>query len=162
MSALLKEPKAKLGEKLQKLHKYGIIDYIAASSKPTVGFLRERPPNDDFVLHPDIYDHRKKNHKNQTNTVIDLIKNEVCKASYILNYFDQESEPCGQCNICIKKENSKDTIDQTLSDLCAKNTTVSWLMNLTGYTEEEINKFINKAENEGNIVIDGHWIQTKK
>ena len=161
MSALLKEPSVKLEQKLQSLHKYGIVDYISASSKPTITYLRERPPNDDFTLHPDIYGHRKKSHKNQTRAVIDLIKNEECKTSYILNHFDQDSEPCGQCNVCIKSKQSKKKIDQTLLDLCAQKTTVSWLMNLTGHEEEQINSFINKAENEDAIVIDGQWIQKK-
>ena len=161
MSALLKEPSVKLGKKLQKLHEYGIIDYIQASSKPTIGFLRERPPNDDFTLHPDIYGHRKKSHKNLTSAVLGLIENEECKAAYILDYFDQKSEPCGQCNICIQKEHSKDHIDQMLLELCSKKTTVAWLMNLTGYSEKDINSFINQAENEDLISIEGQWIQKK-
>ena len=161
MSNLLKEPSVKLGQKLQKLHTLGIVDYISASSKPTICFLRERPPNDDFTMHPDIYGNRKKKHKDQTNALIDLIKNEGCKARYVLNYFDQESSPCGQCNSCLEKMPSNDKRDETLFELCAQKTTVSWLMNRTGYSEKEINTFINKAENEEIIVIDGQWIQIK-
>lgn len=161
MSALLKETSVKLNQKLQKLHEYGIIDYIAASSKPTIGFLRERPPNDDFTLHSDLYNQRKKIHKKQTNAVIALIENEECKAASILDYFDQENRPCGQCNICIQKEHSNENIDQKLLELCSQKTTVSWLMNLTGYCEKDINGFINKAENEDLISIEGQWIHTK-
>lgn len=159
ISIFLKESKEGIHKKLNDLQKLGIIDYIPYSKEPSITFLIHRPPNDDFVMHPEIYGKRKRNNINQNKAVQNLITGSDCNSKFVLDYFDQISKDCGNCNHCIHK--AKKT-EKKLLELCQQKTTVAWLMNLTGMSENSINKFVNAAENEELIEIQGRWIQKKQ
>ena len=158
ISAFLNTDKKNLHEKLGNLQKLGIIDYIPYSNQPSISFLLERPPNDAFAMHPEIYGKRKRNHIKQNKAVQQLITGSSCNAKFILEYFDQLSEACGNCNHCTHNKQKPKVSEKELLELCRNKTTVSWLMNLTGMPESNINKFVNDAQNEELIQIDGRWI----
>jgi ATP-dependent DNA helicase RecQ len=158
ISAFLNTDKKNLHEKLGNLQKLGIIDYIPYSNQPSISFLLERPPNDAFAMHPEIYGKRKRNHIKQNKAVQQLITGSSCNAKFILEYFDQLSEVCGNCNHCTHNKQKTKVSEKELLELCRNKTTVSWLMNLTGMPESNINKFVNDAQNEELIQIDGRWI----
>ena len=159
ISSALKENKTTIESKLKKLHEMGIIDFIPASSRPTVSFLRERPPHDDFLMHPEIYSQRKKNYQHQLKAIQDLIKGQKCNSKFILEYFDQISENCGICNHCTQKALPKKNHSKMLLELCTQKTTVSWLMNLTGLSENVVNDFVNQSQNEDLISVKDKWLQ---
>jgi len=46
-----------------------------------------------------------------------------------------------------------------LLEYCKEKTTASWLMNRTGLSENSIIDFINHAQNEELIELNGLWIQ---
>ena len=52
-------------------------------------------------------------------------------------------------------------IDENLLAHCTNETTVAWLMNLSGLSENRINTFINNSQNEELIHINGRRIQKK-
>lgn len=161
ISGILKKDKTSIQKKLIQLQQLGIVDFIPATSKPTLSFLKERPPNDDFLMHPDIYGKRKNNYLEQVQAVIKLLKGTECNAISILNYFGQKTNSCGHCNHCNHEKQIIKKIDQKLLAHCEKNTTVAWLMNLTGLSENRINAFINKSQNEDLISVSGRWIKKK-
>ena len=161
ISMILKEEKTSIQRKLLQLQKLGIIDYIPASSLPNITFLKERPPHDEFLMHPDIYGKRKKNHLEQIKAIVKLIKGNECNAMTILDYFGQDTKSCGNCNHCIQKNQALKNIDENLLAHCTNETTVAWLMNLSGLSENRINTFINNSQNEELIHINGRRIQKK-
>jgi ATP-dependent DNA helicase RecQ len=162
ISSFLKTDKKNLHEKLGSLQKLGIIDYIPHSKQPTISFLLERPPNDAFIMHPEIYGKRKKNQIKQNKAVVQLLTGQECNAKFVLEYFDQATTDCGTCNHCVKKNLNYKKPEKKLLELCHERTTVAWLMNLSGMTEKSINTFVNNAQNEELIHINGRWIQKNK
>ena len=161
ISKTLKENSTKTHKKLLELQKLGIIDFIPASSRPTVSFLIERPPHDEFIMRPEIYGRRKKNHQHQIQAVHQLITGIECNSKFILEYFGQQAENCGHCNHCVQLSNPNNNTSKKLLKLCENKTNISWLMNLTGLPESKLNDFVNKAQNEELISINNKWIQKK-
>jgi len=159
MSNTLKISESQINRQLDQLQKFGILDYIPASSLPTVTFIRERPPQDQFTLHPSIYSKRKKKYEEQIQQIIELISCTTCNSQYIINYFNQQSKKCGHCNPCIQNGFPLKNRNKLLLEYCKEKTTVSWLMNSTGLSEDSINEFIHHAQNEELVEIDGIWIQ---
>ena len=108
MSGALGKNKAIIKKELVQLQKkLEIIDYIPATSQPTITFLKERPPQDDFLLHPDIYSKRKKSHLKQIQEVQKLLKTSNVIQKMVLTYFGQDSKSCGHCNHCINEKHKK-------------------------------------------------------
>ena len=159
LSNTLKITESQINRQLDQLHKFGILDYIPASSLPTVTFLRERPPQDHFTLHPSIYSERKKKYKKQIQHIIELIDCTTCNSQYIITYFDQQTKKCGHCNPCIQNGFPMKNRNKILLERCKEKTTVSWLMNSTGLSEDSITDFIHHEQNEEQIKLNGIWIQ---
>ena len=158
LSNTLKITESQINRQLDQLHKFGILDYIPASSLPTVTFLRERPPQDHFTLHPSIYSERKKKYKKQIQHIIELIDCTTCNSQYIITYFDQQTKKCGHCNPCIQNGFPMKNRNKILLERCKEKTTVSWLMNSTGLSEDSITDFIHHEQNEEQIKLNGIWI----
>ena len=159
ISGALGKNKATIKKELVQLQKLGIIDYIPATSQPSITFLKERPPQDDFLLHPDIYSKRKKSHRKQIQEVQKLLKTSECNSKMVLTYFGQDSESCGHCNHCINETHKKSKMNQLLLDHCTNKTTVASLMNFTGLSERDINKLMNEMINEELVSIENGWIR---
>ena len=159
MSGALGKNKATIKKELVQLQKLGIIDYIPATSQPSITFLKERPPQDDFLLHPDIYTNRKKSHLKQIQEVQKLLKTSECNPKMVLAYFGQDSESCGHCNHCINEKHKKSKINQLLLEHSTNKTTVASLMNLTGLSERFINKSMNEMINDELVSIENGWIR---
>jgi superfamily II DNA helicase RecQ len=159
MSGALGKNKTTIKKKLIQLQKLGIIDYIPATSQPNITFLKERPTQDDFLLHPDIYSKRKKSHLKQIQEVQKLLKASECNSKMVLTYFGQDSDSCGHCNHCINEKHKKSKINQLLLEHCTNKTTVASLMNLTGLSERVINKSMNEMINDELVSIENGWIR---
>ena len=121
--------------------------------------MKERPPQDDFLLHPDIYSKRKKSHLKQIQEVQKLLKTFECNSKMVLTYFGQDSESCGHCNHCINEKHKKSKINQLLLEHSTNKTTVASLMNLTGLSEKDITKAMNEMINDELVSIENGWIQ---
>ena len=159
MSGALGKNKETIKKELVQLQKLGIIDYIPAKSQPSITFLKERPPQDDFLLHPDIYSKRKKSHLKQIQEVQKLLKTFECNSKMVLTYFGQDSESCENCNHCMHEKHKKSKINQLLLEHSTNKTTVASLMNLTGLSERVINKSMNEMINDELVSIENGWIQ---
>ena len=159
ISGALGKNKATIKKELSQLQKLGIIDYIPATSQPSITFLKERPPQDDFLLHPDIYSKRKKSYLKQIKEVQKLLKASECNSKMVLTYFGQDSKSCGHCNHCINEKLKKSKINQLLLERCTNKTTVASLMNLTGLSERVINKSMNEMINDKLVSIENGWIR---
>ena len=102
---------------------------------------------------------RKIKYKEQIQRGIELIDCTTCNSQYIINYFNQQSKKCGHCNPCIQNGFPIKNRNNILLEYCKEKTTASWLMNRTGLSENSINDFINHAQNEELLELNGLWIQ---
>ena len=159
ISGALGKNKTTIKKELIQLQKSGVIDYIPATSQPSITFLKERPPHDDFLIHPDIYTNRKKSYLKQIQEIQKLLKGSECNSKMVLTYFGQDSESCGHCNHCMNKKHKKSKINQLLIDQCTNKTTVASLMNITGLPESLINTSLNEMINDELVSVENGWIQ---
>ena len=114
----LKVTKDELNRQLQELEKFGILDISWSSDLPSVTFLHERLPDDYLVIAPEVYRFRLENAHTKLDAVTAYIMSDECRSLKLINYFGQESNSCGNCDICKRKnehKNAKELIDSTLS-----------------------------------------------
>ncbi|MFM7301471.1 MAG: RecQ family zinc-binding domain-containing protein, partial [Crocinitomicaceae bacterium] len=85
---------------LESLVRYGIVEVKWRTDLPMLTFLRERCTDRDFSLPYSIYKERKVLAEERSNAMINFLENHECRSKMVLNYFGQESDACGICDIC--------------------------------------------------------------
>jgi ATP-dependent DNA helicase RecQ len=126
---------------LKELEKFGLIDINWKSNLPTVTLLHERLPNDYINLSTEVYSHRKQVAFDRLSSVIDFLKDSnVCRQKKILNYFNQVSNDCGHCDICMSKKtkNSLNGIENEILNSLGKNQTLNELFSIINRPEKDI------------------------
>lgn len=103
----LKISAADLDKQLKFLEQNGILDISWKTDLPLVTFLKPRIADSNFSLNTEIYHSRKKTSLDRWNEMKNLLTLPVCRSQYLINYFGQDSDPCGKCDYCLalKKEN---------------------------------------------------------
>lgn len=96
---------SQLNQLIIDLEKYGIIEVSWKTNLPTITFVHERQPDDYFSLKADIYIERKENALYKVKKIMDFVDTSECRAQFVINYFGQNSNPCGKCDTCLKKSN---------------------------------------------------------
>lgn len=87
---------------LKHLRKSKIIDYVPRNRTPYIYFSKERVKIERLKISKENYDLRKLDFSNRVNAVIHYAagKNK-CRSQLLLEYFgENDSERCGQCDIC--------------------------------------------------------------
>lgn len=92
-----------LNKQLSYLEEQGIIDITWRTNLPMVTFLHERFPDDYIKLKPEVYLFRKERALERLEAMRKFVEGKQCRQQYIIEYFGQQSTPCGKCDIC--KEN---------------------------------------------------------
>ena len=105
----LKITEAEFIKQLEEIQKYGILDFTAKSTLPTITFNIERLPEQDLRLRPEIYFQRKENALHKAKSMKEFCENDRCRASQLIAYFGQESVDCGKCDACLRKNNQIET-----------------------------------------------------
>ncbi len=107
LAKFLKEPLQQTQEKLQWLHKYGIVKYQPQSDIPQVLLLKNRMYQDDFKIDSRALALRKEKYLLRAGAMKAYISNEKsCRSVLIGNYFnDRDLLPCGICDNCINQKN---------------------------------------------------------
>jgi ATP-dependent DNA helicase RecQ len=99
--------KTELLSQLEQMEKYGVCDVSWSSSLPSVTLTHERLPDDYLSLSPEVYQTRKDNAQTKLDAALNFIVLDECRSMQLLRYFGQESNECGKCDVCSKK-NRKD------------------------------------------------------
>lgn len=94
--------------KLQYLKSRHFIDYRPASRLPHIIFTENRREEKYLFYDPAIYFTRKKAAEKRLQAVMAYVKHDfICRSRLLLAYFgEKDSEPCGQCDICLQKSNT--------------------------------------------------------
>jgi len=86
---------------LVKLATLKIISYIPGKKTALVIFTEERLERKALLISPDNYLHVREKHIIRLNKMIDYAEyNTRCRSMVLLDYFGEESDRCGICDVC--------------------------------------------------------------
>ncbi|MDR2955544.1 MAG: RecQ family ATP-dependent DNA helicase [Prevotella sp.] len=101
-------------ERLKILDKRGIIDYIPHKKTPLITYRQPRIDKKYLFIPRLVHEERKDKFEKRILTMSQYAEQaEICRSRFLLSYFGEEnSEDCGQCDICIAKKNKGLTDNQ--------------------------------------------------
>ena len=135
---------------LVKLSAFNIIRYIPGKKTALVIFTEERLIRKALMISPDNYLHVKEKYEIRLNKMIEYADSDNhCRSMYLLNYFGEESDRCGICDVC-RERNELDLskyefeiISQDIkSALVKQNVDPAELVKLLDHPEEKSIKVI--------------------
>ncbi len=100
LAKFMKMDKKILAQRFEELHKFNIIYYTPAKNKPQLTYLLPRENADDLVLDFKRLKFLKERYRENINAIIRYAEEETCRQIQLLNYFGEEVERCGTCDIC--------------------------------------------------------------
>lgn len=107
---------AAIARELSIMKRESILDYKPASDVPRVLFLMDRPAPQSFTIDRMRYKEREKNAHQRMRAVQEYMTSSACRQKEILEYFGEESEPCGKCDVCLGSKKTEFT-EKEKSDL---------------------------------------------
>lgn len=105
---------------LRMLWRIHVIRYVPANSSPMICFDEERLPTKDIYIAPETYSRRKELMRERFDNMLAYAGNtEECRSTVLRRYFgDEESEPCGICDICLSKRHRSEGTAGLESRIC--------------------------------------------
>jgi len=103
-----------LDRQLKFLENNGVIEIQWKSDLPQITFTHERLPDDYLRIKREAYQNRKDIAFNKLKAMTELLKSTKCRTQFILKYFGQPSEPCGNCDVCRSEKSSNYTHNQLI------------------------------------------------
>jgi ATP-dependent DNA helicase RecQ len=149
----LKKSKKEVINLLESLMRFGVLEIKWNSDLPMITFLRERCTDKDFSLPHAIYKDRKKQAEERMNAMINFLDSPICRSQIVLEYFGQNSHPCGICNNCTKEAISLK--DDTVLEFLKNEKTIFDLCEYFSSDEESINLVLRKLLTEEIIRYNG-------
>ena len=101
-------------DRLNYLTRMGLVDYQPATSLPKLLFVTDRVDEKHLFYDPSVYFKRKEVAEKRLQSVVRFVKDDrVCRSRLLLAYFGEtESEACGKCDNCLKRENATVTREE--------------------------------------------------
>jgi ATP-dependent DNA helicase RecQ len=135
---------------LVKLSSYNIIRYIPGKKGALVIFTEERLVRKALFISPENYLKVKEKFEERLGRMIDYVESESrCRSVTLLDYFGEESDRCGICDVCRKRNEldlSKYEFDLILEEIkkivSSQMVDAEELVKLTGYPEDKSIKVI--------------------
>jgi ATP-dependent DNA helicase RecQ len=147
---------------LVKLSSLNIIRYIPGKKSALVILTEERLVRKALMISPENYLNVKEKYEIRLEKMIDYADSEShCRSVYLLDYFGEESDRCGKCDVCRERNEldlSKYEFDIILEDvksiLSEKNPDAEELVKLIDFPEERVIKVIRWLLDHNKIVQD--------
>ena len=153
--------KAEVVSRLNYLNQVSIIIYESQNDKPQVTFTTARYDAAKLPLNEERIAERKRTEKEKADAVVNYLTQTVrCRQTVIIDYFgEQNDEPCGVCDICLKKkkeshaaETEQELRTQLVTILTGQELTVWELVQQTG-EKELILTILRQLLDEGKVKI---------
>lgn len=94
---------------LLRLSSSNIIRFIPGKKASLVIFREERLMRKALFISPENYLHVKERYTERLNSMIEYSDSEDrCRSAILLDYFGEEAENCGRCDVCRKKSKKND------------------------------------------------------
>ena len=147
---------------LVKLSAFNIISYIPGKKTALVIFTEERLERKALLISAENYLHVKEKYEVRLNKMIDYAESETrCRSVQLLDYFGEESDRCGICDICRERNEldlSKYEFDLILEEiktlLETRNPDAEELVKLIEYPEDKVIKVIRWLLDHNKIIPD--------
>jgi ATP-dependent DNA helicase RecQ len=147
---------------LVKLASFKIISFIPGKKTALVIFTEERLQRKALLISPENYLHVKEKYEIRLNKMIEYADSDNhCRSRYLLEYFGEESDRCGICDVCRERNEldlSKYEFDIILDDvksiLETNNPDAEALVKLIDYPEEKSIKVIRWLLDHNKIIPD--------
>ena len=147
---------------LVKLSSLNIIRYIPGKKSALVIFTEERLVRKALMISPDNYLNVKEKYEIRLDKMIGYADSDThCRSVYLLDYFGEESDRCGTCDVCRERnelELSKYEFDLILDEiksvLIEKNPDAEELVKLIDYPEDRVIKVIRWLLDHNKILPD--------
>jgi ATP-dependent DNA helicase RecQ len=154
---------------LVKLSSLNIIRYIPGKKSALVIFTEERLERKALLISPENYLHVKEKYELRLKRMIDYAESENhCRSVAILDYFGEETDRCGICDVCRKRNEldlSKYEFDLILEEIKSvleqDNPDAEELVKLIEYPEDKVVKVIRWLLDHNKLLQDKdhklHW-----
>ena len=147
---------------LVKLSAFNIIRYIPGKKTALVIFTEERLVRKALMISPDNYLHVKEKYETRLDKMIEYADSDNhCRSVYLLNYFGEESDRCGVCDVCRERNEldlSKYEFDIILEEikslLSDKSPDAEELVKLIDYPEDKVIKVIRWLLDHNKLIPD--------
>ncbi|MEM9546430.1 MAG: ATP-dependent DNA helicase RecQ [Bacteroidota bacterium] len=93
-------PVSSIVNELNVMRRETILDYKPSSEIPRILFLLDRPAPKSFSIDKARYREREENSRLKMRAIQEYMSNHTCRQKAILEYFGEEGEECGICDIC--------------------------------------------------------------
>jgi len=108
VASLLGSTPEEIAKGLHKLHQYQIVDYNPQKETPQIYYNQPRRKSADIHIDEHAYRFRKEQFIKRVKGILDYVQTKTCRSAAIAEYFgEQDAEPCGICDNCVKKEKDK-------------------------------------------------------
>ncbi|MDD6976341.1 MAG: RecQ family ATP-dependent DNA helicase [Bacteroidales bacterium] len=126
-----------LREKLYRLSLLHLVRYIPAATSDVIFIKHERLMPGNLDLKPHTYNFLKENQSRRTEAMVDYVtETDECRSRHLLRYFGQEeSEDCGNCDICRGRRNDERQIERKLISELGEDYCIEDVKKLTGSPE---------------------------
>jgi ATP-dependent DNA helicase RecQ len=92
-----------ISQQLDLLKKSELADYIPYSDLPLVTYIQPRKLSKELKLDKQFILSRKKIFETQLRSMLEYASNKhICRSTSILNYFGEDGQRCGVCDICLE------------------------------------------------------------
>lgn len=142
---------------LVKLSAFNIIRYIPGKKTALAIFTEERLERKALMISPDNYLHVKEKYEIRLNKMIEYAdSDDHCRSVYLLNYFGEESDRCGICDVC--RERNELDLSSYEFDLIVEE--IKGILNENNPDAEELVKLIDSPSEKVIKVI--RWLLDHK
>jgi len=155
---------------LVRLSNQNIIRYIPGKKTPLVIFTEERLGRKDLFISPENHLQVKEKYVKRLEKIIEYAEsNNRCRSVILLDYFGEESDRCGICDVCRERNEldlSKYEFDLILEEiksvLSGENPDAEELVKKINYPEDKVIKVIRWLLDHNKIVKDKEFKLTWK
>jgi ATP-dependent DNA helicase RecQ len=147
---------------LVKLSSFNIIRYIPGKKTALVIFTEERLVRKALMISAENYQHVKEKYEIRLNRMIEYAdSNHHCRSVFLLDYFGEESDRCGICDVC-RERNELDLskyefdviLDEIKTILSEKKPDPEELVKMIDYPEDKVIKVIRWLLDHNKILKD--------
>lgn len=155
-------------ETLIYLSRQHVIQYIPKKRTPYIYFAQSRIEPKYLEYPKSVYEEGKARLEKRINSIIHYaFSDDECREQMMTSYFNEESERCRHCDVCVEKLNkvkdkTKDIYEGILYRLSLKPNTKEELIDNLNFKESQIIEALRFLIDEGHIcVIDGKYSTNK-
>ena len=142
--------RAEIYEMLKALSKRQVIDYVPYKKSPFIIFTQPRVDIKYVSIPRNVYEKRKERFMHRISGITGYVEgNEFCRSRVLLLYFgEKNAEDCGQCDVCLRKRNTKltDSVFYTISEKISK------LLQQKRYSIKELTEILGEEYGKENVL----------